>query len=78
MKRKDVKIVNRFGKKRRLLFVLAFLIGISALSFVFLSGSIPDQYLVAEGESTSGLIRFPFVEEEFLEADSQPSSNIPS
>lgn len=78
MKRKDVKIVNRFGKKRRLLFALAFLIGISALSFVFLSGSIPDQYLVAEGESTSGLIRLPFVEEEFLEADSQPSSNIPS
>ena len=70
--------MNRFGKKRRLLFVLAFLIGISALSFVFLSGSIPDQYLVAEGESTSGLIRLPFVEEEFLEADSQPSSNIPS
>ena len=78
MKRKDVKIVNRFGKKRRLLFALAFLIGISALSFVFLSASIPDQYLVAEGESTSGLIRLPFVEEEFLEADSQPSSNIPS
>lgn len=78
MKRKDVKIVNRFGKKRRLLFALAFLIGISALSFVFLSGSIPDQYLVTEGESTSGLIRLPFVEEEFLEADSQPSSNIPS
>ncbi|MFQ9151560.1 MAG: hypothetical protein ACLR6B_08585 [Blautia sp.] len=36
------------GKNARLLFALVFLIGISALSFVFLSGSIPDQYLVAE------------------------------
>ena len=36
-------------KKRQLLFALAFLIGISLpFPLFFLSGSIPDQYLVAE------------------------------
>lgn len=64
-------------KKHRVLFRMAGFLLVLSAAFGWLSGSIPDHYLVNEGEKIQNLFQLPFVEEEVLPADSQPASNIP-
>ena len=63
-------------KKRRLGVGLSVMMVLAA-GFLLLRFQIPDQYLVTEENEIQGLFEMPLLEEEVLEADSQPSSNIP-
>lgn len=69
--------MGKFKKKRWFLFCIATGTLIMAAGYGWLFGSIPDQYLINEGETISDLLHVPFIEEEVLAADSQPASNIP-
>lgn len=69
--------MGKSKKKHRILFRIAGPFLAFAACFGWLSGSIPDHFLVNEGEKLSGLIHMPFIQEEVLEAGSQPTSNIP-
>ncbi len=69
-------MVNSRRKKRVWISGLS-LAGLFGMFFFLLYTKIPNRCLVNEGEHFQKLFDLPFIEEQVVMADSQPSSNIP-